>query len=202
MLEAGRINLVPPPELGLSGCDFCGEMYQEGREFVGFDNRSAETSDVPPGSIHTLEDRAGEVAYRTRNHSGPGTATITVRKPIVCSDCLKAGAELVGYGDRVPLLADIDQLNARIADLQKQLEQSEQQRQDADAAVLSLRALDRFLPDVSGDRPSLQVEIADLKRQLLALRQDFERTEPRRPRADNPDTGSASRSRRSRPKEA
>lgn len=62
MLEAGRINLVPPQELGLSGCDMCGAMYQVGPEFVGFDNRSAESSDVAPGSIHTTDDGASAVA--------------------------------------------------------------------------------------------------------------------------------------------
>ena len=140
-LENGRIRLVPKPEI--TACEMCGAGPLPGRmDYVSFDNNA---QDVPAGAIETVDHQAGQVGYRVRDGFGHGTTTLIVRKPMVCPECLKTAAELVGYGDRAPLLAELDELQGRLATLEQQYELSEEQRTEAELALRETVVYERLL---------------------------------------------------------
>jgi hypothetical protein len=137
MLEARRVQFVPPPEI--SACELCGARYLPDLEFVSFDDSSSGVAeDVPAGAIETVENRPGVVAHKARDAYGRGTTTIEVSKRMVCSQCLQQGAELVGYGDLRPLRAELEEKHARWVDTDKRLEASERERVRLERTVQSL----------------------------------------------------------------
>lgn len=142
MLEARCIQLVPTPES--TACITCGARYIPGREFIGFDNNSGDGADVPSGLIETAHDSPGHVAYRARDPYG-GTATVVVRKDQQCSDCVKRAAELLGYNDTAPYVAEVAEKSERIAELEAELEESDRQRIEAEAALRDTAVYQRLL---------------------------------------------------------
>src|SRR4051812_21541859 len=106
MLPADRIQLVPFAEV--SECVFCGQRpggYDPTREtgpsvsFVSFDTSGGGDDEIPAGLIETMSDGAGRRAYVSKDSFGRGSRTVVIEKPMVCSECLKRAAELVGFGD-------------------------------------------------------------------------------------------------------
>ncbi len=141
MLEATRIRKVPPSETTL--CAHCGARW-EGidpitgepvREFVAFDSGAGGGSDEVP-LIDTMSDQEGVRLYQTRTVHGD-SQTVTVGKQQVCSDCLKAGAAEVGYGDTLALRAELEEVQSRLADVQERLVESERQREEAETVARS-----------------------------------------------------------------
>jgi hypothetical protein len=139
MLEANRINLVEPKDVTF--CEMCGARYAyPDVAFIGFDNRANDSEDIPSGLVETYEERAGVTAYRARDVYSGSTTLIQVRKPMLCSDCVKQAARLVDFDDTAPLRAELADLHERLDATRKELQQSEVERIEANDAVRNLRA--------------------------------------------------------------
>ena len=106
-LENGRIRLVPKPEI--TACEMCGAGPLPGRmDYVSFDNNA---QDVPAGAIETVDHQPGQVAYRRPRRIRPRDDHADRAQAAWCAQTASStAAELVGYGDRAPLLAEIDEL--------------------------------------------------------------------------------------------
>ncbi|HMJ02275.1 MAG TPA: hypothetical protein VK506_05000 [Conexibacter sp.] len=148
MLPADRYRRVEGPEI--TACEFCDTRALPHLEFVSIDNDAGGGGeDIPAGLIETREERDGAIAYRARDPLSGTTKLITVRKPQICSECVAQIAAQVGLGERQPLLAEIDELRQDRDELREQLETSERQRQEAEAALRGTAVYERML--VGGD---------------------------------------------------
>ena len=129
-LEANRIQLAAPAET--RNCEMCGLWpIPERLPHVAFNNKSGDG--FAPGLVHTVDEQPTLTAYRTRDTSGD-TSVKVLYNPQLCADCVKRAAELLGLGDRAPLLAELDELRAQNDNLRERLEQSEHQREQAEHA--------------------------------------------------------------------
>src|SRR3954465_13388921 len=129
MLPAERYNLVPPAEV--SSCLFCGqraEGYDVTREagpsvqFVSFGSTGGGDDEIPGGLIETMADGPARRTHQARDGLGGGAATVVIEKPMACSLCIRRAAELIGFGDLLPLQAQLEGLEAETATLRERLE--------------------------------------------------------------------------------
>lgn len=150
-LPADRIQPVPFAEVG--ECVFCGErpggynpQLEDGPsvQIVSFDSSGGGDDEIPAGLIETIADGPARRTYRSKDSFGRGASTVVVEKAQVCSLCLKQGAALVGYGDLLPVTAELEDRDAELTTTRERLQEALRRAEEAEEAVRSMKVFERL----------------------------------------------------------
>jgi hypothetical protein len=119
---------------------------------VEFDYPKTDEPPAPPGLQHTSEDLPGEglKVYRKRNRATGELESVFEVKPVMCSDCILAAAELLGYGDATLATAEADAQRERAEDGEAREAALRDQLAQAQQALAHEHALRAALEDPPG----------------------------------------------------
>ena len=100
---------------------------------------------VPAGLVMTVDDRPARRVFTAKDGYGRGTVTHIEEHVTVCSECIQRAAELTGYGDTLPLQAELESARAEHGATRERLQEALDRAEQADEALRSTAAFSRLL---------------------------------------------------------
>jgi hypothetical protein len=148
MLPAERYRALDPAEVG--ACAWCGARPRGSNEqnpalqFVAVDI-TGDDEVVPAGLTMTVDNQPARRVTVAKDGFGRGTFAVTQEHVTVCAECVQRVAELVGFGDTLPLQAEAEQLRAELAATRERLQEALDRAEEADEALKATAAISRLL---------------------------------------------------------